>query len=346
MAACGMAGAAMAASWGDNADPATSGTTFQQSKEACRGLQSRSLPAADAPDAAAAASLGGCSSEAFYFGIGVPADAAKARQCAYLEMTKGDDGGPGSAAPGFSGAAMLMTIYANGRGATQDFDIASMFACRLDGAPAEMVYRIMHLQQMKRDKPQVTDFSWCDDITSGIADSDCTAHDRRIQVALRDAQVSALASRWKGAAAQAFAVLRKASAAFIETRTRNEVDQSGASRGSYRTNEANALQKEFADRLTSLAAGHPPMYSRNEIRDAEARLSTVFNGIQGNQDFFGFGTVDQAGIRETQDAWLAYRDAWVDFMRKTFPRANADFMKTWLTLKRIDELTVFQEPGG
>ena len=59
---------------------------FEESKALCRSVHHREPPASDRPTAAQERGLQGCSSEALYYGIGMPADPVRARQCAFLEM--------------------------------------------------------------------------------------------------------------------------------------------------------------------------------------------------------------------------------------------------------------------
>ena len=142
----------------------------------CDALKKLSLPLEDAPPASMARSLKGCSSEDLYFGIGVPKDPIRARQCAYVERQDPDNGWPNL----FAGTGMLMTIYANGIGAPRNFDIAMKFACELGGAPAEEEGWLAHLQKLKSENWQGQDFSPCDDITSGAAMGFCEAHEAKL----------------------------------------------------------------------------------------------------------------------------------------------------------------------
>lgn len=136
---------AMAAAAPSSATPdAQSGTALPA---ACESLKNLSLPSRDVPPASMAASLKGCSSEALYYGIGVPKDPVRARQCAYLERQDPDTGWPNL----FAGTGMLMTIYANGIGVPRNLDIAMKFACEIDGAPAEEEGWLAHLQKLKNE---------------------------------------------------------------------------------------------------------------------------------------------------------------------------------------------------
>src|SRR4051794_41915131 len=95
--------------WGDTKDEFTSTGEYAPSKALCRELKDREPPAADRPGAATARALDGCDSEKLYYGIGMPADPVKARQCALIEAETENCVGP------FSGQAMLVTIHANRR---------------------------------------------------------------------------------------------------------------------------------------------------------------------------------------------------------------------------------------
>lgn len=54
-----------------------------------------------------------------------------------------------------------------------------------------------------------------------------------------------------------------------------------------------------------------------------------------------WGTVTPAGIRETQRAWLPYRDAWARFGRKLLTDSSSEGWKDRVTRQRIDMLSSF-----
>src|SRR6185312_9247714 len=86
-------------------------------KQMCASVKDVELPAADRPTPAEEKALAKCVSADLYFGFGQAADPAKARKCAYAEMDRGDKTAIG-------GKAILMMVYANGNGATRNFDAA------------------------------------------------------------------------------------------------------------------------------------------------------------------------------------------------------------------------------
>jgi len=217
--------AARAEDWGDVKSDYGSAFDNAPSKEICRQAKGAKPPPEDLPDAAARAALKDCDSEKLYYGIGMPADPAKARQCAFLERERDDPEGGGS----FSGEVMLMTIYANGVGARRDFDLATHYACQLDGAPAEMDYRIQHLAELKAKNWQGHDFDFCNAITSGYAQGQCAVHEAEVADARRDARLAALTAPWTPAEKAALAKLQAAEAEFVEALDA-EVDLSGTGR--------------------------------------------------------------------------------------------------------------------
>jgi hypothetical protein len=100
----------------------------QELPEACRKYKNVPIPSGDQPSPRQAKTLAECSSVNLYYGLGGPADPDKARLCAYAEIAgkqRGDD-------EYFLGPAILAMAYANGKGATRNFDLALRFACAAD----------------------------------------------------------------------------------------------------------------------------------------------------------------------------------------------------------------------
>lgn len=318
--------------WGESNDEWNSSPGYDPSKSLCRQLRGREPPAADRPDAAAAAALEGCDSEALYYGIGVPADPERARQCAFLEA--GREGGDGP----FSGRAMLMTIYANGVGAKRDFDVAIRLACGVDGAPMESHGRIMHLAELKAERWSGADFHFCDDITSGLAGGYCAHHGARIAAAERAAALAELTAGWSDAEKQALDRLQRAHAAYAEARSYGEIDLGGTLRAAFQVEAEEALNDELLDMLRRLAAGEAPRFTAARFRAADAELNARYREVMRGPFEDYPGAVTKEGIRSAQRAWLAYRDAFLAFAAVKFPQVPRDSLGAWLTRQRADLL--------
>jgi uncharacterized protein YecT (DUF1311 family) len=319
--------------WGDANDEWTRSPDFDTSKALCRQVRDREPPASDRPDAAAAVSLKGCDSEALYYGIGVEADPVRARQCAFLEAS-GDDGGV------FSGRTMLMTIYANGRGAGRDLDVAIHLACGLEGAPMESHGRVTHLAELKAGAGQGEEFHFCNDITSGLAMGYCAAHDARIAGVKRDAEIARLTKGWSAAETQAFTRLRQAHDAYVEAHGSGEVDMTGTARAAMAIEAEEAARDAFLALLNDLSAGHAPRSDAGGYRAADAKLNAAYRKrMQETVPVESPGAVTREGIRSAQRAWLRYRDAFLAFAAVTYPKISRDGLAAWLADQRTALLT-------
>ena len=319
--------------WGEAKDEWASSGDFAQSKAICRRVKGKEPPASDRPDAATAAALKGCDSEALYYGIGMAADPVRARQCAFLEAERGEGGV-------FSGRTMLMTIYANGRGAKRDLDVAAHLACGIEGAPMESHGRVSHLAELKAKRWQGQDFHYCDDVTSGLAMGYCASHEAEMAGARRDSALAAMASGWSPAARQAFGRLRSAHEAYVEAHGSGEVDLSGTARAAMAINAEEALRDELNEVLERLRSGRalPTAASRLPAEDAALNAAYRKRLAQAGGETWP-GAVTPEGIRSAERAWLRYRDAFLAFAAAQFPRVPRDELAAWLTRQRTALLT-------
>ena len=324
-------GAQQPADWGDANEDWTSSPEYESSKALCRSLRDREPPAADRPDAATAAALKGCDSEALYYGIGMPSDPERARQCAFVEAEAAEEG---VIQYPFSGRAMLMTIYANGRGAARDLDVAAHLACRIDGAPAESHGRVTHLAERKAAGAAAEEFHFCDDVTSGLAMGWCAHHAGRIQDAARAEELARISAGWTQAEKAAFARLERAHDSYAEAHADGEVDMSGTMRGVFWSSARQALSDELLDLVGQLSNGAGPGATAAQHRAADATLNAAYRERLAGFDGEGYGTVTKDGVRTAQRAWLAYRDAFLAFAAVKNPRASRDGIAAWLTRRR------------
>jgi uncharacterized protein YecT (DUF1311 family) len=308
---------------------------FAESKAICRRLIRLDLPAADRPDAAAARALKGCDSESLYYGTAArPADPVKARQCGYLELADEDNAGV------FGGRTMLMTVYANGRGARRDLDLATHLACQIDGAPFERDGRVRHLAELKAKGWTGSDFDYCDDITSGLAMGYCADRDARKADDARETKIGRIASALAPAQRPAFDALRKAHAAFVDAHGEGEVDLNGTARAAMQIGAEQKLKDELLDLLQRLAAGRAPSFSRAQFAAADARLNAAYRKrLSAIEPSDSPGAVTKAGVVGAQRAWLRYRDAFLAFAAAAYPKVSRDSLAAWLTDERTAMLS-------
>lgn len=323
--------------WGDP-DQWTDSPDFAASKALCRQLEDREPPPADRPDAATAASLKDCDSEKLYYGIGMKADPVRARQCAFVEAARQEQGAA------FFGRDMLMTIYANGVGAKRDYDVAIHLACGVQGAPMESHGRVMHLAELKAEESEASDFHFCDDTTSGYASGLCARHGARITDAKRDAALAHLTSSWSTEERKALETLWKAHADFVEASASGETDLSGTARGAFVVEAEEALKDEFVAILQALSAGKAPRATAAQARAADAALNAAYRKLMADTGPEEYpGTVTKDGIRTAQRAWLRYRDAFLAFTAVKFPMISRDTILALVTRKRTEMLSADED---
>jgi hypothetical protein len=320
--------------WGDSKDEWASSAEFKTSKAICRKLRDREPPESDRPDPATAGSLEGCDSEALYYGIGMAADPVRARQCAFLEADSGQGGV-------FSGRTMLMAIYANGRGAKRDLDVATHLACGVEGAPMESHGRVTHLAELKSNGWKGQDFHYCDDVTSGLAMGYCESHEARLAGARRDRALAAMTAGWTAAEKQAFARLRSAHEAYAEAHGSGEVDLGGTARAALQIAAEESLRDELAEVLERLRSGRALPVPGARLQAEDSALNAAYRARLKEAADAGDhpGAVTSAGIRTAERAWLRYRDSFLAFAAIKFPRVPRAELAAWLTRQRTALLT-------
>ena len=326
--------------WADDGSRVSRSPQFAASKAICQRLRGLEPRAADWPDPATAATLADCDSAALYYGIGESSDPVRARQCALLETQRTEGrGGP------FSGTALLMTIYANGVGAERDLDLATSLACRVDGAAFEVDGRVRHLQKLEAERWSGRDFSYCADITSGMAAGLCAAHEASIANAARSDKLDDLSRSWTAAERTRFGQLRDAMQTYAQTSSENEVDLGGTARAAFELEREQEVHEQLEKLLDTLQSGSLPAASSAEGARADAQLNQVYRQIMAikpeDDGGIGAGTVTQSGIRKAQRTWLPYRDAWIAFAAVKYPQVSASSVQVALTRQRITELQDF-----
>lgn len=303
-------------------------------QEICRQVANHPFPPQDRPAADMTKTLKNCSSYDLYYGFSVARNPEKGRICAYDEVNRPDDTSP------FAGKAMLMTIYANGVGARRDLELAIRLACEIDGAPAEIEGRVQHLAELRERNWQGSDFSLCDDITSGYMAGFCADHGEKFAARVRGEQLNTIQAGWSAADMKEYAGLRMIADRYFTVHAENEVDQSGTARAALFVDDNASQEKQFLGMLQMLEQHSFPRSTSQQFKDADTRLNILYVKLQANHDDHG-GTVTKQGIRNTQRMWLKYRDAWLKFCGKKYPACSGDSIKSYLTEKRIKELEEF-----
>jgi len=299
-------------------------------KATCKKVKDLKIPEADRPSAEEKKSLESCDAEELYYGFGSPPEPLKAKKCAILS----DDESVQS--------TVLAMVYANGKGAARNLDLAIHFACMMGGAPAEIEYRIQHLLEIQKTKPKDPGFDYCDDITSGMMAGVCRQKEKRFADAKLQAKFNALISKWSPTERKEFEKLKVASKNFTEARAGNEVDLSGTMRSAFVIAEEDIQERDFFESLEKFEKKKAPKYTSAQLKSADQQLNETYKTIQNfkpsdeyaNPESIDYGTVTKSGVKIAQIAWIKYRDAWVEFAKVKYPSVPSDSVSAWFTVKR------------
>ena len=284
----------------------------------------------------APAQLPTCNETQLYYGLGNPPNYPAALQCGWYQRAHPQT----SSGNMFYGPGVLTMLYANGLAVPRNYDLAIRFACENQwAAPAEMEYRIGHLEYLRDGAQPATPFDLCDDATSGLSDGTCTNIRTSTRDAQRDRTIAALVATLSPAARAAFPALQAAEADFEEARVRNEVDLSGTARGAFALEEQAKLRDQFLINLQRFSRGDIPAVPPQELSGLDLRLNQTFQQLQqAPAARWQYGTVKPDGIRQTERKWVSMDDAWVVFSRIAWPTLSATSLRGQLIRLRLHQL--------
>ncbi len=295
----------------------------------CAAVKDVELPVADRPTPAEEKALAKCSSADLYFGFGQPADPAKARKCAYAEIDRNDKAAIG-------GKAILMMAYANGKGATRNFDVAIKLACSLGGGPGDDAGRVYQLDRLKKQNWAGNNFSVCDHSSDRELYEQCAILSERFDKIERDQKLNELIAGWKPAEKKAFHTFMEEANRFYEVQAKNGVDLTGT----FEIQEEIFFKNNLLTSLQAFERGELPSNTAEEFQKSEAAEQAAYQRTQNGTDT-KWGTITRESVRKSQDEWLRYRNAWIAFGREKYPSVSEQSWKAWLDQDRSVMLNRF-----
>ncbi len=304
-------------------------------------IQTKEWPTEDFPDDETLKSLENEDPEKFYYGFDGEPDYKKARYAAFAYLKKMASEKTTEDSNIIGPASVLMMIYANGLGVKRDIDLAMFFAVIVSWAPAELEGRINHLIKLKGQTKPEAGFSLCDDITSGFMAGYCASLGKQSQDVKDKKQVSALIEKWTLEERKAFEPLTVAKEKYYQEKSRNEIDQSGTMRTALVLAEEEKRQQNFLSLLQKFEKKDYLKYSQDDFDKADQQLNKIYQKLMKKIPEGGsisHTTIEKQGIKETQRAWILYRDAWTSFAKIKYPEMTEYALKTLLTNERIKDL--------
>ena len=276
----------------------------------CAQVKDVALPAGDRPTAEEAKALANCNSEDLYYGFERQPDFVAARKCAYLEMDQGKN------LP-FAGKAILMMVYANGNGAARNWDVALKLACEVPGGPGDLAGRVYELARLKTFKTARFNFSICDHSSDRYMYGQCAILDYRFDHLDREKTLDAMAAKFTTQQKEAFQTLRQAAAAYFKVEAGKGIDL----RATHEVQEVAFLERGFISSLDQLAGGKLPKFSKGDAAKSEVAMQSALDQAVARKRPSS-SNVTAAGLKETQQAWLRYREAWMHFGKAKYPAVS------------------------
>jgi hypothetical protein len=295
----------------------------------CASVKDVELPAADRPTPAEEKALAKCVSVDLYYGFGQPADPVKARKCAYAEMDR-------DAKAPIGGKAILMMIYANGNGATRNFDVATKLACSLGGGPGDDAGRVYQLDRLKKQNWAGNSFSVCDHSSARELYEQCAILSERFDKIERDQKFNDLIAAWKPAEKKAFHTFMEEANRFYEVQAKNGVNLEGT----FEIQEEIFFKNNLLSSLQAFERGELPNYTAEEFQKAEAAEQAAYQRTQTG-DVAQWGTVTRQSVQKSEDEWRRYCSAWIAFGRQKYPGVSEQSWKAWLDTDRTVMLNRF-----
>jgi hypothetical protein len=287
-------------------------------KQICASVKDVELPAADRPTPAEEKTLAKCVSVDLYYGFGQPADPAKARKCAYAEIDR-------DAKAPIGGKAILMMVYANGNGATRNFDAALKLACSLGGAPGDDAGRVYQLDRLKKQNWAGNNFSVCDHSSGREMYEQCAILGERFDKIERDQKFNELIAGWKPAEKKAFQTFMEEANRFYEVQAKNGVNLEGT----FEIQEEIFFNNNLLSSLQALERGELPSYTAEEFQRAEVAEKAAYQRTQTGS-VTQWGTVTRQSVQKSEDEWRRYCSAWIAFARQKYPGVSEQSWKGWL----------------
>jgi uncharacterized protein YecT (DUF1311 family) len=324
-----------------------------ETKAKCEKYLQTPLPA-EAATVASPIKFPTCESLYFYYGSwDTPSNFTAARKCAWEErafILK--EGGKLLSDPNTpipldmiaGGPATLAMIYANGLSVPRNIPLAMRFVCEASYSDYPIDTALNGLEAAatkpspvaKKDYFKMCEYQGTTPIATICAEWDEQArNDERLQT------IRTLTMNWKPSEISAFLQLRIYADTYFHSHAVGELNRAGTARGIQATEELGKFRDGFLNSLKTLNQ-HLPLHSLpDDYRKVDLTLNEIYGKLLKNADAHKseYGTVQPEGIRDTERAWLKYRDAWVAFAKLHYPSVNED---TWLTLLTNDRTAVLK----
>jgi uncharacterized protein YecT (DUF1311 family) len=307
----------------------------------CQQYVRTPLPA-EAYDIVAPNAWPGCNSYKLYSGIGGGVDFSATRHCAWVERLaiKAALEPENTLASAAGGPAMLAVLFANGEGVARDIPLARRFACE-----AGLGASLGDIEALPAGSgPGQKKFKYCAEVRAPALVSLCTEWNKEIAAwnkeqasDARQNPVDSLTAQWPAAQRDALLALARAADAYSAAHAQGEVDLSRTGHAAAETAAERMLRERFIAAVKACEQGRLPRASAADSQSAQDAMNRIFPRAVAAAGAAkpAHGSVGPDGIRKAQQAWLVYRDAWLNFAKVRYPSSSHDAWVALLTNDRV-----------
>ncbi len=304
----------------------------------CSSYASIPLPA-ETEKTPAAKTAPACASYRSYRGIGRPVNYSEARACAWQErLAQKANLGQNPQEPYawvVGGSLILADIYFNGAGVQRNIPLAMRFACESEEGMAMLA--LPEIAKLNGSPPVHGPFEFCDYAMTTFTMNFCNGYASEIEDDRRSAYYNSLKSSMTPGQREAFEKLLAAQNAYVEAHG-SEVYQGGTIRVVRTLRSEGILNDLFHTEVVQFERKKWPVLSENQIATADSLLHREYQKkLQQleaqTKEAIDDGAVTAGHLASVEEAWGAYRDAWIAFAGLRYPAAVAA-IRAKITLDR------------
>lgn len=297
--------------------------------------------------------LNHCNEWDLYYGASPHQDVdyPAARRCALYKWNIEHHRTPGDAGDFFDtgdfSTQTLLMIYGNGDGVQRNLDLAIHIACQdfpppgpIGSADDQSVEIVLELAKTKSAQSPAQ-FNYCKDvsISDWREEMVCESVETGLARKKREAQFAGIAALWTSEQKDAF---NKARAAFKKYEDFEELAENtcAVQVAGCTMRIDDDLETKFAEDIDRFNRGDLPGFTRQQYVADDGALNAAYREARkdAGPDLGQSSAFWSGRIRDSERAWLAYRDAFVTFAKIRWPGVRDDSWLAFLTRERTRQI--------
>jgi hypothetical protein len=94
------------------------------------------------------------------------------------------------------------------------------------------------------------------------------------------------------------------------------------------------LERDFIAKLEQLERGEFPRFTAADLQKSQGKLKADLDKVQAKGSFMQ-GQISAEAVNKAEKTWQVYKEAWITFGKKKYPKVTAVSWNTWLTEDRV-----------